>query len=72
MIDIPEHRQCSKMDWQMYRKFLSSSPLEIPSKLDPAALELLVNKLYDNIEAAIDKACPTAPESQNSQSTAWF
>jgi hypothetical protein len=72
MTAIPEHRQWSKMDWPKYKDSLSTKSFEIPSKLTPAALDTLVTQLYSNIEAAIEMACPLAPESQICKGNPWF
>jgi hypothetical protein len=58
IIDIPEHRQWSKMDWQKYKQLLAASTLEVPFKLDPKILDELVCALYSNVDAAIEASCP--------------
>ena len=53
-----EFRQWDKSNWNIFNSKLEAVKIPVPVTLTQKTLDLLVDKLYDSINSALDKACP--------------
>ena len=51
-------RPWSKADWNLFRMELSTADYALPKDMSMKKLDKLVKKTYDNLDKALNKACP--------------
>ena len=55
---IPVHRPWNKADWALFKAELENKEIYVPNKITPQRLEKMLDQYYNQIEKALDKACP--------------
>ena len=71
-IDIPEHRPWHKADWEAYKTYLENCIVHIPDEMTASTLESMLDEIYNQIEVALNKACPMTKPTQICKGNPWF
>ena len=64
-------RPWGRADWTAFTKSLADAEYNLPVVMTMKKLDKLVSRLYLNIEAALDKACPLLTINEKTQKSHW-
>ena len=65
-------RPWSKADWQLFKDHLRNAEYRIPTHMSMKKLDALVDRLYKNLNEALNKACPEITVKDAIRSQVWI